>query len=97
MATVVQTLRFDGELGSRLLARLPAIAAGILIVLIGVRAALLLADLAGPPATEIPSAAAAPLTVRNVVDVPSILRANLFGQAPAAAGTDAPLTSMRLV
>lgn len=99
MATVVQTLRFDGELGGRLLARLPAAVVGILIVLLGVRAALLLADLAGPSDPQIRTTATAPVPVRNVVDVPSILRANLFGQAPAAAaaGGDAPLTSMQLV
>src|SRR5690606_1382672 len=96
MATVAQTLRFDGELGSQLLARLPHAVAGILIVLIGVRAALLLAALAGPPSSELP-AASPPMQVRNVVDVPSILRASLFGQSPAATGSDAPVTSMQLV
>src|SRR5690606_22055184 len=96
MATVAQTLRFDGELGSQLLARLPHAVAGILIVLIGVRAALLLAALAGPPSSELP-AASPPMQVRNVVDVPSILRASRFGQSPAATGSDAPVTSMQLV
>jgi len=97
MATVAQTLRFDGELGSQLLARLPHAVAGLLIVLIGVRAALLLADLAGPPLVDPLGSTPAVQPVRNVVDVPSILRANLFGQSPPAAGSEAPLTSMPLV
>ncbi len=97
MATVVQTLRFDGELGSRLLSRLPAIVAYVLIVLLALRAAFLLVALTVPPALETPPVAQAPVPVRNVVDVPSILRANLFGQPPAATGTDAPITSMQLV
>src|SRR5690606_22944396 len=97
MATVAQTLRFDGELGSQLLARLPHFAVYVLVVLIGLRAALLVADLAGPPASEIPGTAMPATPVRNVVDVPSILRANLFGQAPAAAGGEAPVTSLQLV
>jgi general secretion pathway protein C len=97
MATVAQTLRFDGELGSQLVARLPHALAGLLIVLIGVRAALFLADLAGPPLVEPLGSAPTAQPVRNVVDVPSILRANLFGQSPPAAGSEAPLTSMPLV
>ncbi len=96
MATVAQTLRFDGELGSQLLARLPHFAGYALVVLIGVRAAMLVDDLAGSPATEISVAAAPAAPVRNVVDMPSILRANLFGQSPAAAGGEAPVTSMQL-
>jgi general secretion pathway protein C len=98
MATVAQTLRFDGELGSRLLASLPRLVAYALVVLVAVRAALLLVDLTLPPASAIPEAVAPVAPVRSVVDVPSILRANLFGQAPAAAPAgNAPLTSMRLV
>lgn len=97
MATVVQTLRFDGALGSQIVARLPAAVGYALLVLICFRAAFLLVRLIAPPATEIPDSIAEPAVVRNVVDVPSILRANLFGQAPAAAGADTPLTTMRLV
>ena len=37
------------------------------------------------------------MQTRTVVDLPSILRANLFGQAAAPQGADAPLTSMALV
>jgi general secretion pathway protein C len=45
-----------------------------------------------------PDTSSAPATTRNVVDVPSILRANLFGQGAPAAGTgNAPVTSMALV
>jgi general secretion pathway protein C len=97
MATVAETLRFDGELGSRLLARLPLFVAYILVVLIGLRAALLVADLAGPAARPMSAPIAAAPPVRNVVDVPSILRANLFGQAPPAAGGEAPVTSMQMI
>jgi general secretion pathway protein C len=71
---------------------------GALVVLIGVRAALLLVQLAGPP--QLPPAAAAPAVPkisRKVVDVPSILHANIFGQsAPTASVSDAPVTTMAL-
>lgn len=98
MATVAQTLRFDGELGSQLLARLPLFAVYALVVLIGWNAAQLVAALAGGPPPEIATAPAAPPPVRNTIDVPSILRANLFGQSPAAsANGEAPRTSMQLV
>lgn len=69
----------------------------VLVVLIGIRGALFVADLAGPVATPGPGTATVAPPVRSVVDVPSILRANLFGQAPPAAGSAAPITSMRLV
>jgi general secretion pathway protein C len=98
MATVAQTLRLDGELAGQLFARVPYVVAGLLVVLIAVRAALLVADLAGAGVTDdLTSVPTAPPAVRNALDVPSILRANLFGQAPPATGADAPLTSMRLV
>jgi general secretion pathway protein C len=98
MATVAQTLRYDGELASQLFARLPYVVASLLVVLIAVRAALLLADLAGGRVVDdLAPVPAAPPAVRSAVDVPSILRANLFGQVPPATGADAPLTSMRLV
>jgi general secretion pathway protein C len=97
MATVAETLRLDGELGSQLLARLPHAVALVLVVLIGVRGALFVADLAGGSLSD-PLAPVAPApAVRNVVDVPSILRANLFGQSLAATGGTAPVTSMQLV
>ncbi len=37
------------------------------------------------------------MQTRSIVDLPSILRSNLFGQAAAPGGADAPLTSMALV
>ncbi|HWL61320.1 MAG TPA: type II secretion system protein GspC [Steroidobacteraceae bacterium] len=97
MATVAQTLRLDGELASQMLARLPDAVAYLLVLLIALRAALFVADLAGPASDDElpPSPVAAP--VRNVVDVPSILRANLFGQSPAAGGGGVPTTSLSLV
>lgn len=97
MATVAQTLRYDGELASQMLARLPLAVAAVLVVLISVRAALLVADLAGPPAADSFTPAAVAPTVRNVTDVAAILRANIFGQSPPATGADAPVTSMQLL
>jgi general secretion pathway protein C len=87
----------SGQLSSQLLAQLPRWILGLLIVLLGVRAALLVADLAGPP-TPIArtSNSPPPPASRKVVDVPSILRANLFGQSPVASGPDAPVTNMSL-
>lgn len=96
MATVAETLHLDGELASQFLARLPHVVAAVLIVLIGFQAALLVARLAGPPASET-LAPVAPAPLRNVIDVPSIMRANLFGQAPPSAGGGTPVTSMQLV
>lgn len=83
---------------NRLLAQLPRWILGLLIVLLGVRAALLVADLAGPP-TPIARTGntAPPAASRKVVDIPSILRANLFGRSAVPTGTDAPVTSMNLV
>jgi general secretion pathway protein C len=86
----------DGELVSQLIARAPRWIAAALVILLGVRAATLVAALAGgsgpaPAATTPPPAA-----TRNVVDVPSILRANLFGQSAPAPGTT-PVTNMALV
>lgn len=98
MATVAETLRLDGELGSQLLARLPDAVAVALVVLIGVRGALFVADLAGPPAGDLPNSISSDApALRNTVDVAAVLRAGLFGQSAAAGGADAPLTSMRLM
>ncbi|MEJ0100559.1 MAG: type II secretion system protein GspC [Pseudomonadota bacterium] len=70
----------------------------MLIVLLSVRAALLVVDLTSAP--YVPAARTtqqATATVsRKVVDLPSILRVNLFGQSPPATGTDAPVTAMNL-
>lgn len=70
---------------------------GLLIVLFAFRAALLVSYLAGasttaPPATQ----PVAPPVSQQTVDIPSILRANLFGQPPAPVGLDAPVTTMGL-
>ena len=95
MATVAQALHLDGELVGQLIARAPRWITTLLVVLLGVRAATLVAGLAGGAALPAPEAVKPP-PVRNVVDVPSILRANLFGQSPPAAG-NAPVTSMPLL
>jgi general secretion pathway protein C len=69
----------------------------LLIVLIGIRGAQLVVDLAGASTVVARSSSpGAPSAMRKVVDIPSILRANLFGQSPTAAGTDAPVTTMNL-
>ncbi len=96
---MAQALRFDGELAGQLIARAPRWIMGLLVVLLGIRAALLVAELAGPAAVEaLPAAPAAAPPTRNVIDVPSILRANLFGQsAPPAGAAGAPVTSMALL
>lgn len=67
------------------------------MVLIGIRSALLVRDVISPPEpVGISSGSMAPAAARKVVDVPSILRANLFGQSPVPTGTDAPVTNMNL-
>lgn len=83
-------------------ARAPQLLVGALVILIGVRGAFLLADLAGSPLPPIDTSSApqvpAAISTRNVVDVASIQRANLFGQSVAPAGeSDAPVTTMSLV
>ncbi len=86
------------ELGNQLLAQAPRWIFILLVLLISVRGALLIADLAGGPVTTATRSAQPviqPLS-RKVVDIPSILRANLFGQAPLASGADAPVTTMNL-
>jgi general secretion pathway protein C len=81
----------------QVLAQAPRWIMGLLIVLLGVRAALLVADLAGPPALAMrPVTSSGPAASRRVVDIPSILRANLFGQSALPTGTDAPVTTMNL-
>lgn len=97
MTTVAEASRNPGELANQLLAHAPPWILGLLIVLLGVRAALLVSDLAGAPAVKAGTLRpAAPAVSRKVVDIPSILRANLFGRAPVVAGTDAPVTAMNL-
>ncbi|MGC4028060.1 MAG: type II secretion system protein GspC [Steroidobacteraceae bacterium] len=96
MASIPQALRLDGESLGRLAASAPRWVTGLLVVLIGVQ----LAWLATSRAPVVPQAsAAAPAAVRNEVDLPSILRANLFGKAasPAVDGANAPITNLALV
>ncbi|MEO8306861.1 MAG: type II secretion system protein GspC [Pseudomonadota bacterium] len=97
MANFAEALHLDGELLDRLVAGAPRLIAGVLIVLIGVRAALFVADLAGTPASTAAPAGPSLMQTRSIVDLPSILRSNLFGQAAAPAGADAPVTSMALI
>jgi general secretion pathway protein C len=97
VANIAEALHLDSELLDRLVAGAPRLLAGLLIVLIGIRAALFVSDLAGAPATTAVTAGSGPVQTRSIVDLPSILRANLFGQAAAPGGADAPLTSMALV
>jgi general secretion pathway protein C len=95
VTSVSQALRLDGELPSRLIASAPRWVAGILVVLIGAQLASMLTTRPAPIPPATPAAAAA---TRQVVDLPSILRASLFGSA--AANTDpnaAPTTSLSLV
>jgi len=98
VASFAQALHLDGELAGQLIARAPRWLTAVLVMLLGVRAATLVASLSGPPAAMPDSAPPPPAVTRNVVDVPSILRANLFGQgAPAPGSGNAPITSMALV
>jgi general secretion pathway protein C len=99
VATVAELLRTNGGLGGQLLARAPQMVVVILVVLIGVRGAFILAQLAGPPPPEtFPGAAPVQLPASKAVDVASVLRANLFGQSdPVLDSRNAPVTSMPLV
>lgn len=98
MGTVVQTLRLDGDLGSRLLARAPQWAVYVLVPLIGLRLALLAVDLTAPPVMDTAlGVAAMPQPTRNMVDIQSIVRASLFGQSAPPPAAGAPVTSLPLV
>ena len=97
MANIAHALHLDSDLMDRLAAGAPRLLAGLLIALIGIRAALFVAELAGGTPATTAGTAGPPMQTRSVVDLPSILRANLFGQAAAPQGADAPLTSMALV
>jgi general secretion pathway protein C len=95
---VTQALRLDGELASRLIGLAPRVLTGLLIVLLGIRAAMLVAAVASPPVSDAGVGLPPPAASRNVVDVPSILRANLFGQSAAGTGNGpAPVTSLPLL
>jgi general secretion pathway protein C len=85
------------DIGTQLIAQAPRWLFVLLIIAVGVRGALLVGYLAGSsdPGPK-RATGAAPAAARKVVDLPSILRANLFGQAAAPTGTDAPVTTMNL-
>ncbi len=98
LTTVAHASRSPAELANQLVARAPGWILALLIVLLSVRAALLVVDLASAPYVPAgrPVQPPAAAVSRKVVDIPSILRANLFGQSPPATGTDAPVTAMNL-
>ena len=98
MASFAQALHLDGELAGQLLARAPRWLTGVLVVLLGVRAATLVASLSGPSAALTDAPPPSPPATRSVVDVPSILRASLFGEsAPSASSGATPVTNLALV
>jgi general secretion pathway protein C len=94
VASLVQSLRPGSKQFEKLAANAPRWLAGLLAVLTGIQAATLTAQLAAGP-EPVAAASTRPAPVRNLVDVPSILRANLFGQSAAVAGA-APVSSMAL-
>ncbi|HTQ37357.1 MAG TPA: type II secretion system protein GspC, partial [Steroidobacteraceae bacterium] len=95
---MAQAPRFSAtEIAGQIAAHAPSGIMYLLGVLLAVRGALLVMDLAGVnTVTAKVSGLPAPAATRKVVDIPSILRTNLFGQSAAATGTDAPLTTMNL-
>lgn len=97
VASLAQALRLDGEVMDRLLSRAPQLVVGVLVVLLGARAAVLVTDLAQTPAANVTASPAGPAIVRNEVDIPSILRSNLFGQAISTDSGSAPVTNVALV
>jgi general secretion pathway protein C len=95
VASVYQALKGDGALPDRLIATAPRWVAGILVVLIGAQIAALLTS---RPSTVPPAPTTTAAATRQVVDLPSILRANLFGAAAASSDPGAaPTTSLSLV
>ena len=97
MATVAQLLRTNGGLGGQLISRGPQLVMFVLVILIGVRAALLLEDLAGSEPITPDPVTPVQVPTQKVVDVASILRANLFGQSVSVLDSrNAPLTTMPL-
>jgi general secretion pathway protein C len=98
MATVAGLLRSNEELGSQLLSRAPKLLTYALVPLIGLRAAFLVAQLAGSTAPEPPPATPPPaIATASAVDIPSVLRANIFGKTESVLDTrNAPVTSMSL-
>jgi general secretion pathway protein C len=92
---IPQSLSFDSELLTRVAADAPRWVVGALVVLLGARVAILLTG----DANKSLAAAVTPAVARaNIVDVPSILRSNLFGRIAATSnGANAPVTSMAMV
>jgi general secretion pathway protein C len=98
--STLQSLRLESPALAALASRAPQWVAGLLVVLLGVRAAWLVADLAGaaggahgarsaplPPAPHLPPR----------LDLAGLMGANLFGAPAAAAQGPAPVTSAPLV
>src|SRR5215472_6305734 len=77
----------------------PRIATWVLAVAIGVQAALILTDLAGPSRRTAAAAPRGTLLRAHSLDVAALANAHLFGAAPVAQedGANAPQTSMPLV
>jgi general secretion pathway protein C len=97
VSAIPQSLSLNGELLTAVTAAAPRWVAGALVVLLGARAALLVTDISGKPGEGAPTATS-PVQRPTTVDVPSILRSNLFGRvAVAANGADAPVTSIAMV
>jgi general secretion pathway protein C len=93
-----------GMLANRLSPRLPQIATWVLVVLIGIQAALIARSFLGGPVLEAAPDVASPAaagTVRRPIDVQAIVNAHLFGEATAQEAPtnpeEAPQTTLTLV
>jgi general secretion pathway protein C len=96
VVAIPQALHLNDERLAKLTSAAPRWVAGALVILLGARAAMMVTELASKP-NQPGGSDVAPVAVPTV-DVPSILRANLFGQATVlATGTNAPVTSLALV
>jgi general secretion pathway protein C len=98
---VLQGFRSPNASSAGLGARAPQLVAWLLVIALGVEAAIIVGDLLSGPPRAAPLAAAAPAALpARPVDIASIVNANLFGQpraAEAANAGNAPTTSMALV
>src|SRR5690348_2029246 len=76
----------------------PRIATWVLAIALGVQAALILTDLAGPSRRAATAPRGAPVRA-HTTNLAALINAHLFGMAPVARGDDAnaPQTSMPLV
>jgi general secretion pathway protein C len=99
MISTLKDLRFGGTAMTAVAAGAPKWVAGLLVILLGLRAAAVVTDLYGAGAHPGNSAgviaAAVPLAPR--LDLAGLISANLFGAAAAADSGPAPVTSMPLV